>query len=351
MPKIKSWFNLDYLAKKISSIDQKESLVNYPINSVEFKNGVKAKHLSRQIDLLEFSDVMVARQSVVFKGFKISQESIYGGVAQDYFGFKKRFNFFRQNYFRCRTIKIDKAVLVSDSWSLINYYHWNIQLLLRLVSVLDYIKDDFKIILPYSKYKISDDVIFKTLAAFGIKNDCLIFMQRNKKLKVKKLIMPLNAGESEQNFQLTNQVKNQIINFYADQLNFNLGKKIYISRSKAIYRKIANENEVMNALSRYGFVAVNMEDYSFLEQISIAHNADCIISCHGAGLTNILFMKENSCVIELIGENCLRRHFYHIAAAIGLKYILQKCKKLAPVKQGDNSDILVDITELEANLK
>lgn len=78
-----------------------------------------------------------------------------------------------------------------------------------------------------------------------------------------------------------------------------LPKRIYISRSKAKRRQIVNEGELIEELLKCGFKILHLEDYSIIEQIKFFRNAEIVMAPHGAGLTNLIYCKENIKVIEL----------------------------------------------------
>lgn len=76
-------------------------------------------------------------------------------------------------------------------------------------------------------------------------------------------------------------------------------QRVYLSRKKASQRRVLNEDELMQMLSKYGFEAVNMEDYSFTQQVALATNVEALVGPHGAGFVHSLFFKPQSLVIEL----------------------------------------------------
>ncbi len=82
----------------------------------------------------------------------------------------------------------------------------------------------------------------------------------------------------------------------------NFSKKVFISRKDAPLRKIINEDEIFELFKPYGFIRYELSNLTVLEQIMLMHNADIIIGEHGAGLTNILFCKPDSLIIELFQE-------------------------------------------------
>jgi hypothetical protein len=143
------------------------------------------------------------------------------------------------------------------------------------------------------------------------------------------------------------------------------GRKIYISRSLARGRRVANEDEVEDVLKELGFEILIPEALSFNDQVAIFCKADFLISIHGAGLTNMLFMKENSNVIELLPfrnglfdfrpnsfsfkhDNC----YLNLSRSMLLKYDYLLCKHDRKFYQKTNlSNIYVDCEKLQAIVK
>jgi capsular polysaccharide biosynthesis protein len=77
-------------------------------------------------------------------------------------------------------------------------------------------------------------------------------------------------------------------------------KKIYITRTKATYRKVENEQELIDYLSPKGFTVLDFDDLSFWEQVAIMQHVKEFVSIHGAGFSNIIFMPPQGNVVELI---------------------------------------------------
>ncbi len=347
------YFGLDKKAEKINLFPEFEAQIKLPLNYQENPfNGPKSK-IIQAMDLFKFRNVFVSSEGIIFKNFSFSEESIfYGDVKKLYTKLIDKFHFFRKNYLKRKTIHLKKAVLALDPWSQINYYHWLCDAMMRVAAVSPSLEKDMMFIVPYEKFSLKNEVILESLRAFNIDESQILKIEKNQKVKVDELLMPSHATQDPSYFRedLLNLVREKIKIFHRDNLEFNLGKKIYISREKALYRKVRNENEVINLLKKHDFKIVNMEDYSFLEQVAISHNANCLVSCHGAGLANILFMERNSFVLELINENIDRMHFYNLASSAAVNYLLLKCRQVSDEKNA-NDDIVVDIAALEKNLE
>ncbi|AJI53681.1 glycosyltransferase family 61 protein [Francisella philomiragia] len=127
-------------------------------------------------------------------------------------------------------------------------------------------------------------------------------------------------------------------------------KKIYLQRISQ-FRKIVNVNELELLLHRKGFEFVNTGAMTIEEQISLMQHADIIVAPSGASLTNIIFMRPNTKVINIYPSTQATNYniFQQLAsvANVDLVHFLTK-----PV--GDStalhSDAIVDVNSLESYL-
>lgn len=105
---------------------------------------------------------------------------------------------------------------------------------------------------------------------------------------------------------------------------------IYISRSNSNIRNIKNEEILIEKILKplYGDDLI-IFDHNYLakchnkfrDQVELFNNARLVIAPHGAGLTNILFCRENTPIVEfLLKPNC-NRCFEYIAKYRKLNYI------------------------------
>lgn len=97
-------------------------------------------------------------------------------------------------------------------------------------------------------------------------------------------------------------------------------QRIYISRKKATYRRILNEEKVIKLLSNLGFIVVELESISVQQQASLFSQADVILSAHGSGLTNTVFCQPGTTVIELMSPHYIRHYFWVISQHLRLKH-------------------------------
>ncbi|HCR3763789.1 TPA: glycosyltransferase family 61 protein [Citrobacter freundii] len=95
--------------------------------------------------------------------------------------------------------------------------------------------------------------------------------------------------------------------------------KIYVSRRKSS-RGPSNELDVETELQGLGFDILYAEELSFSEQVRIFSNASILVSPHGAGLTNILFMPKSSALVEIFNRDYIQPDFYLRSQHNEMKY-------------------------------
>jgi hypothetical protein len=80
-----------------------------------------------------------------------------------------------------------------------------------------------------------------------------------------------------------------------------LPKRFFVGRDdrKSRARHMAGEELLFEHLELFGFEYVVFENLSPLEQIALMAQAEVMVSCHGAGFTNMLFASSDAWVIEL----------------------------------------------------
>lgn len=92
---------------------------------------------------------------------------------------------------------------------------------------------------------------------------------------------------------------------------------LYVSRVKA-ERSPANETSFVERLKRETNVRViEAESINFLDQVALFSNAKAVIGVHGAGLTNQLWMKPKSYVLELFDKSYSNPVFASLAEVCG----------------------------------
>jgi capsular polysaccharide biosynthesis protein len=131
-------------------------------------------------------------------------------------------------------------------------------------------------------------------------------------------------------------------------------RRILISRDKAgVTRRVTNEGDVFGLLRKFGFERVFLEDLALLEQVQLFRDAEFVVSPHGAGLTNLVFCRQGSSIIELFSPNYVNVIYWSLANQVGLNYgYLRGLGGTDLAKRGRrvHEDITVDISQLKTLL-
>lgn len=69
-----------------------------------------------------------------------------------------------------------------------------------------------------------------------------------------------------------------------------------------------------------GFVAVTLDNLSIVEQAKIFNSAKVIVAPHGAALTNLVFCRKNTKIIEIFHPNYINVCFWALSNCVGLDY-------------------------------
>lgn len=224
----------------------------------------------------------------------------------------------------------DETIAVIALQGFSNYYHWMLEILPRLY-ILKQSKVAYdKLYFPPLQTKFAQT----TLQHLGIDITKVIEATNNTHIKPKKLIFPSQPAES----QVTPL---WVIEFLQDRFlkdyTVKDGKKrIFMSRKNATIRRIINEQTVFELLEPLGFEKVFMEKLSVIEQAELIHESEIIVGIHGAALTNIVFARKGTLIIELFQEH-LEKCFFELSHTMNLKYHAIKTKRIPELSQEDVS--------------
>ncbi len=313
-----------------------------------FKNLPPENCSAPEIKFLK--NVRISNNSVVFYYFKIFRESC---IAREiYEKYQSGYRFFLKFIFPQFNFSKKRFLLITDEWTS-NYYHWHIFALTKLAVLQNNnLIENSLLLLPkkYQRYSCVQNSVEK----FGIKKNQIVYLRRKSNIRVAELPLIKACQNHPIIFRkIRETLLKNIKNFESD-----FGDKIYISRENQSARYVENEKEFMALIEKYGFKKIIADKLTYEEQVSILSKTKYLLSPHGAGLTNILFMPENGYVLEMATgfhpEKPLT-DYYKLAAMLNLNYLYQQCEmgESTKIKTSDphEGSVLVDLEKLEKNLK
>jgi capsular polysaccharide biosynthesis protein len=94
----------------------------------------------------------------------------------------------------------------------------------------------------------------------------------------------------------------------------------YISRRDAPRRKVNNEEKLILMLQKINIYSIEISNYSLDEVVYLFRNAKLVVSSHSAALTNILFCKPGTKIIECSTKSTFLPYYSELAKVLNLDY-------------------------------
>lgn len=322
-----------------------------PINLHQDDLNLFSHELERVIPptrLLQLHNVDVSAEGILFQRGKMLPESFAFPHTRASWKRRSVAKFFVNNYLVRKQRRFElPSVWVTDDWSA-GYFHWLADVLPRLFTIRDQLKD-LVLLLPHHCKELP--YVPVSLKPFEIKR--IEFIDPREVLRCENLTVPTQTAPSgHYNDELIQQVGNLLVDFHAGKPRAIPTERIYISRALAPKRKVLNEEEVIGVLKGFNFRIIRTEDHSFSEQVKIAAGARYLVSNHGAGLTNMLFMSPGTNVLELRHRrDGINNCYFTLASALNLNYFYQSCEPENAAEDPHTANLRVDLSALKTNVE
>jgi capsular polysaccharide biosynthesis protein len=237
-----------------------------------------------------------------------------------------------------------RGIWVTDNWSK-EYYHWFADALCRYYQIKSTCDEnglsthDYPLLIP-EKY-VQKAYIRESLNLLGIK-----YLPVSTNQRVHELIVTDHPAFCGGYYPpLINKLHERFRTLFASP---NPTRKIFISREKSSIRRIENEASLYPILQQFGYEVHYFEAYSFQLQMELMSQSISLISSHGAGLINMLFMPEKSSVVELISNQNNNNCYYALATDLQFNYYYLHGNPTQ--EKGQNSNIVIDVNAFTALL-
>ena len=199
------------------------------------------------------------------------------------------------------------------------YFHWLSDLLGRIAllrsSGIDFGNINFFVVsschLPYQR---------ETLDILGVPQSKIVQSSRSPHIRAEQLLVPSLPGMVGIMTGKTGEFIRRKILPHKTWKQSSAPERIYISRKTASYRRVVNEDEIIAVLSKFGFVAIALENLSFREQMALLSAARVVVSPHGAGLTNLVFCHPGAKVIEIFARVAVSANYWLLSNMVELDY-------------------------------
>ncbi|WP_445637549.1 Glycosyltransferase family 61 protein [Nostoc sp. DSM 114161] len=249
---------------------------------------------------------------------------------------------------------VDGTVAVLSAAGGEGYFHWMFDVLPR-IHLLQQAEIPFSHIDKFLVNSLYLSFQKETLALLNIPEEKIIESRKFPHIKAKQLVIPSLPGE-------TGNIPKWACDFLKTKILVNdstekvgKGKFIYISRDRAAFRKVINEDELIQFLNKFNFEVIFLEKISVVEQASVLSSASVVVAPHGAGLSNLVFCSPGTKIIELFSPNYVNGCYWVLSNNIQLDYYYLIGDGEEPEKFCDPhcmaEDILININALAELLK
>ncbi|MEM6501789.1 MAG: tetratricopeptide repeat protein [Cyanobacteria bacterium P01_C01_bin.89] len=127
------------------------------------------------------------------------------------------------------------------------------------------------------------------------------------------------------------------------------GNKLYLHRRGAKYRQVVNGEALADLLDKRDFEAFDPGQFTVQEQAKTFAAADVVVAVHGAALTNLVFCKPGTIVVEIFGPNHVQNTYWIISSIAGLKHYHLAATAVPSLEKtrGVKEDLSIDLPQLE----
>jgi capsular polysaccharide biosynthesis protein len=262
-----------------------------------------------------------------------------------------------RRYWSAQQIRdVDGTVAVLATYGGSLYYHWLFQLLPRFElirraghNVEDI--DHFLVSTPKAQFQR------ESLEALAIDNNKIIDSSTAPYLRARKLIVPsvpLSGGCFAP--WMCEFLRSTFLSGY-DRQGKSSGRRLYILRGNASYRRVLNEAEVVQHLGRLGFEAMLFETLTVRQQAATMASCDVVVAPHGGGLSNLVFCSPGTKIIEIFSAELVAAYYWKLSNQLGLDYYYMLGKAPAAALEPNyaqswdaHRDIEVDLDTLRKTL-
>lgn len=99
------------------------------------------------------------------------------------------------------------------------------------------------------------------------------------------------------------------------------GTRLYLSRQGGKLRNVTNAASFEGLLAEHGFQTFHARDDNHPDQIARFAAAETVVAVHGAGLTNLLFCRPGTKVIEIFPENFVKSPYWWLCRQLSLEHV------------------------------
>jgi hypothetical protein len=239
----------------------------------------------------------------------------------------------------------ERYVSAFNRWSGRNYFHWMCDVLPRVYLAREVV-DGATFVLPGNH---TGRFIEASLAPFRPAR--IVYFQPWKIARFDEVLVPGHVAVSGNYHEETIRAMARLLTSAYGSPGGESGRRVYVTRRKAGFRYVRNEDEVVEVVRRYGFEVVANEDLSFRDQVALYSRVRFLVGIIGANLTNVMFMEPGGALLQLTRTEDAHNHLYYsLAAAKNVRFYYQHAHHV-DTRPGDYWNLTVDLVPFEQTIQ
>lgn len=211
-----------------------------------------------------------------------------------------------------------------------NYFHWMIEYLPKIKTILDLGLASAPMLVPLDLYDQQREAVDYLAKRFGLQ---IKLVGPNCRIKVREIFIPspvtFHPDDPEVPYWMGGGLYEEYIYFLRDNIISEMGlttedfpdKKIFLGRSVTL-RNISNIKAIENLVKQEGFEIIFPENLTLRQQAETMSKSKVVVSPGGSALTNVIFMRPGATLISLVSDHNKYYSIYsNLAQICGVNYI------------------------------
>ena len=215
---------------------------------------------------------------------------------------------------KAETLKGTSVLLASTGGG--TYHHWMMDVLTRF----PFLEQSGREPASIDHFLVNGmDLRFQkeSLLKLGIPlNKCVVISKR-RRIRCAKLLVPSLAFPTS---RPSHEACVFLSKLFAKKGSEPARGRLLVGRSGGVSRQVRRWEEIRNKLIPLGFSEFDPGQASLQEQADAFRGAEIVVGAHGAALTNLVFCRPGTRVLEMFGANYVNPCYRNLCAAAGLEH-------------------------------
>ena len=222
-----------------------------------------------------------------------------------------------------------------------NYFNWTLRYLSNVASIQELGERTIFSPPPLANFQ------WRSLEFFGVAPGQISPLMGPTKISRLRLLSPMAIGR----YDLSPRLVGALGNHPSVQSVWpRAPRALYVARGDVKMRRVVNEEDILSAAAALGLEVFDPGAHSMIEQVRAFRDADLIVAAHGAALTNLVYSRPGTRVIEIVPEGYDQgvTSYRSLADMFDLAYSQLMAREAVPDRKGNrcNSDIEISTEAL-----